>query len=47
METNTEPAWVKRLGNVLAVAILVAAIALVGCGIAIAIAFTAKAIGGM
>jgi hypothetical protein len=47
MATDTEPVWVKRLGNVLAVVILVAAIAVVGCGIAFVIAFTANAIGGM
>jgi hypothetical protein len=47
METTTEPVWVKRLGNVLAVVILVAAIAVVGCGIAFVIAFTANTIGGM
>jgi hypothetical protein len=47
MEPTTEPVWVKRLGNILAVVILIAAIALVGCGIAIVIAFTTKAIGGM
>lgn len=47
MPTTTEPVWVKRLGNVLAVVILVAAIAVVGCGIAFVIAFTAKMIGGM
>ena len=44
---STQSPMVKHLGNALAVVVLVAAIAVVGCGIAFVIAFTAKTIGGM
>lgn len=47
MAAADQSPMVKHLGNALAVVVLVAAIAVVGCGIAFVVAFTAKTIGGM
>lgn len=45
-ETNQSP-MVKHLGNILALVVIMAAIALVACGILFVVAFTVKTIGGM